>query len=199
MCNCTIKLKTLKEKKLTRSRLCECNHWEIWQQTVACWSMYEWLIVNGERVALWGLVGIRPHLHCHTMRQAERVPGANVTMWKGAKTGGIKRHRHYFWLANAICCLLRVHSRRPFQSAHGWNEKDDRCRKLVLTKIKLFTQQKMPSTGTDSEAIDRSCKTNLRKTLICQWLVNSNNTWQHWPFIALLTDLALNRLWQTRH
>lgn len=170
MCNCTIKLLQEMKKKRNRSKLCECYHWEFWQQTVACWFpcayVCKWLIVNGERVALWGLVGIQSHPHCHTVRQAERVPGANVTVWKGAKTGGIKRHRCYFWLANAICCLLRVYSRRPFQSVRGCNEKDDRHRKLVLTRMKLFIQKKMPSIGTDSEAIDRSCKTNLRKILI---------------------------------
>ncbi len=78
---------------------------------------------------------------------------------------GKKRHRCYFWLANAICCLLRVHSRRPFQSVRGCNEKDDRHRKLVLTRMKLFTQQKKPS---NSEVIDRSRKTNSGRTLICQ-------------------------------
>ncbi len=112
-----------------------------------------------------GARGIQSHLHCHTVRQAERGPGANVTMWKGVMTGGEKRHRCYFWLANAICCLLRVHSRRPFQSVCGCNDKGDRPRKFVLTRIKLFTQQKMPS---NSEAIYRSHKTISGRTLICQ-------------------------------
>ncbi len=64
------------------------------------------ICVNGEGVAMWGLASIQSHLHCHTVRQAERGPGANVTMWKGVMTGGEKKTQVLFLAGK--CHMLPV-------------------------------------------------------------------------------------------